>query len=66
MNNWRAVARRLAEKNNYIFHVMDARNHGESPRSNEMSYKTMTDDIIQYINNYVTHRDVGIIGHSMV
>jgi esterase len=45
-------------------HSLDLRNHGKSKHSDEMTYRLMSEDVIQYMNE----RDIDIasvLGHSM-
>lgn len=44
--------------------VVDARNHGDSPHSSNMSYKDMAEDVIQLLNDLGFERAV-LVGHSM-
>jgi esterase len=61
-DNWRSLARKFARS--FEVHVLDLRNHGRSPHSDEMSYRVMADDVMAYMDR---HRlDVSnIVGHSM-
>lgn len=43
---------------------MDARNHGDSPHSSNMSYKDMAGDVVQLLNDLGFERAV-LVGHSM-
>lgn len=48
----------------YTVHLIDLRNHGDSPHAEEMSYPLMAEDVYRYI----VERDLGkvfVIGHSM-
>ena len=42
-DNWQTLARAFAEKN--TVYLVDQRNHGHSPHSDEMDYFAMTDDL---------------------
>ena len=44
--------------------MLDARNHGNSPHTQEMSYESMSADVVKFLND---HRisECSIIGHSM-
>ncbi|MGB0177821.1 MAG: alpha/beta fold hydrolase, partial [Owenweeksia sp.] len=45
-------------------HLLDMRNHGKSPHSDEFSYELMSDDLLEYMEEH--HIDTAlIIGHSM-
>lgn len=43
---------------------MDARNHGDSPHSSNMSYKDMAGDMVQLLNDLGFEKAV-LVGHSM-
>ncbi len=60
--NWQTTGRDLAAK----FHVfaLDARNHGKSPHDPAMSYESMVDDILTWMDRQVIDRAT-IVGHSM-
>ena len=61
-DNWFTLAKTFAES----FHVylVDQRNHGQSPHSNDFNYKLLAEDLKEFIeaNNV---KDPIIIGHSM-
>lgn len=62
LDNWQLIAKKLAE--NYMVFVIDLRNHGRSPHSEEFGYKIMSDDLLKFMNdNWIHHAH--IIGHSM-
>jgi len=44
--------------------VFDARNHGDSPRTEEHSYDLMAADVLDFTRQLGVDR-VGIMGHSM-
>src|SRR5277367_1866736 len=61
-DNWYFVAMQLSER----FHVfvLDQRNHGQSPHSDEMNYSLMADDV----NEFLASRKIEtttLIGHSL-
>lgn len=60
--NWATLAGRFAEA--YTVHVLDLRNHGNSPWDDEMSYEAMADDIGAYIDKN-SIAGAAVIGHSM-
>lgn len=45
-------------------YTVDARNHGESPHSDHMSYELMSEDTIALLNNLGVTKTV-LVGHSM-
>lgn len=62
LDNWMSLAKKLGE--NFEVFVIDARNHGQSPHSDEFNYDLMADDIYEFLmqHNIV---DPIILGHSM-
>lgn len=62
LDNWHNVARKLSE--HYTVYTLDARNHGQSPHTDEMSYQAMAEDVIEFAD---THQlsDFILVGHSM-
>jgi len=62
-DNWLTIARALVA-NGFCAHVLDLRNHGQSPKSVTHRYTDMSDDLEEYLDHNsldVVH----IIGHSM-
>jgi pimeloyl-ACP methyl ester carboxylesterase len=62
LDNWQTIAKKLSEK--FQVFIVDQRNHGKSPHSNEFSYELMTKDLLQFMQEHgiaKTH----LIGHSM-
>ncbi len=61
-DNWQTLGRRFAE--HYKVFLVDQRNHGHSPHSNDFSYELMADDLDELITDHDLE-DVILIGHSM-
>ena len=61
-DNWLTLAKRYAET--YKVFLIDQRNHGASPHSNEFSYPAMANDLHHFIQQKGLS-EVNIIGHSM-
>jgi pimeloyl-ACP methyl ester carboxylesterase len=61
-DNWLPQAKMLGE--HYHVWVVDQRNHGQSPHSNEFNYKVLSEDILNFIQEHHIDSPV-IIGHSM-
>jgi pimeloyl-ACP methyl ester carboxylesterase len=61
-DNWVSMAKQLAQK--YHLFLLDQRNHGQSPWSDEWSYEVMCDDLAYFIQSKNIENPV-IIGHSM-
>jgi pimeloyl-ACP methyl ester carboxylesterase len=60
--NWGNVARQLSDQ--YQCHLLDARNHGDSPWDDSMTYVEMADDVFSYIERSKC-APATLIGHSM-
>lgn len=62
LDNWRSIARMLEHKYQCI--LVDQRNHGRSPRDDEMNYKVMSQDVFELMENlHIEH--AYLLGHSM-
>ena len=57
--NWRTLARRLGE--HFLVIVPDARNHGLSPHTDDMSYATQANDILPSFG-YATDKSMPCLG----
>jgi esterase len=62
-DNWFSISKVLAEKG-YEVYTIDARNHGQSPRSESFSYDLMADDLFEFIQFNQIKNPI-IVGHSM-
>lgn len=61
-DNWLTVAKKLSS--NYHVYLIDQRNHGRSPNSEEHSYEAMKNDLAEFF----VRQNIGkaiLIGHSM-
>jgi esterase len=61
-DNWHIIGVKLSEK--FTVYLIDARNHGRSPHSDDFGYKEMVDDLLELIKQEHINR-LSIIGHSM-
>lgn len=61
-DNWLTVSKPLSEK--YKLYIVDQRNHGRSPWSDEFNYEVMANDLLDFINQHHIVNPI-IIGHSM-
>ena len=62
LDNWATMGKKFAESNEV--HLIDLRNHGRSFHSNEMSYSSMSEDIINYMEYYHLPKAI-LLGHSL-
>jgi esterase len=62
LDNWQTLAKRLAE--HYNIFLVDLRNHGRSPHSDEHDYELMADDVRELIED-LQIATPAIMGHSM-
>ncbi len=62
-DNWVTYARRMASEGFDVW-VLDQRNHGQSPQSDNFNYLAMTDDLFDFIDDHEIENPI-IIGHSM-
>lgn len=62
LDNWQTVARVWA--NRYRVFLLDLRNHGKSPHSDEMDYYDMAADIASFLELH-NLQNVNLLGHSM-
>ena len=60
--NWAGIARHLARR--HRVYVLDARNHGRSPRAATMDYEAMAEDVSRLIDREGL-APAALIGHSM-
>jgi len=62
-DNWKTLGKKISE-HNFQVHLIDQRNHGRSPHSEEFSYDYMVEDLLEYCttNNLEA---IHLLGHSM-
>ena len=61
-DNWHTLARQYALE--FRVHLLDARNHGRSPHSQDHSYETMASDLLKYLDDHSIEKAC-LLGHSM-
>ncbi len=61
-DNWVTIGRRLAEK--FEVFIPDQRNHGQSPHSDTFNYYSLTEDLLEFVEDHQLLNPI-IIGHSM-
>lgn len=62
LDNWQTLAKRFAE--NYTVFIIDQRNHGKSPHTEEHSYALMAEDLRKFMESNFMFK-AHILGHSM-
>ena len=62
LDNWTTLAKKFAQ--GYKVFTIDLRNHGKSAHIKEMSYKSMADDLKDFMEDHGIYTE-NIIGHSM-
>ena len=62
LDNWMTMARKLGDSYNVF--LVDQRNHGKSPHSDEMDYTAMAQDLAEFIDDH-NIKNPKLIGHSM-
>lgn len=62
LDNWMTIARQFAE--HFHVYLIDARNHGQSPHSEQWDYPTMAQDLYEFIQQHNIIYPI-IMGHSM-
>lgn len=61
-DNWNSLGKDFSKY--YKVHLVDLRNHGRSPHSDQFDYEVMCEDIIQYIEDHNINKSI-ILGHSL-
>ena len=61
--NWLMVARALSER--FHVHVLDLRNHGQSPWADSMSWEALSSDLERYSERAFSGRPFCLLGHSL-
>ncbi|XP_065883495.1 sn-1-specific diacylglycerol lipase ABHD11-like isoform X2 [Dysidea avara] len=62
--NWRSIAVRLSNETGRQVYTLDARNHGDSPHTDDMSLELMCSDLVSFLNECDIPQCI-LIGHSM-
>jgi esterase len=62
LDNWQTLAKFWSQK--YHVYLVDLRNHGRSPHSNDFNYELMGEDLAEFITEHQLQNPV-IMGHSM-
>ncbi len=62
-DNWKTLGNDFAEAG-FQVHLIDQRNHGRSPHSEDFNYLELAKDVKEYIDSH-SLKNVFLIGHSM-
>ncbi|MFD1094186.1 alpha/beta fold hydrolase [Salegentibacter chungangensis] len=62
-DNWKTLGKKFADAG-YQVHLIDQRNHGKSPHSEEFSYQLLAEDVEEYCRQKGL-KDIILMGHSM-
>lgn len=62
LDNWQTIAKKIAEK--LQVYIIDQRNHGRSPHSDEFSYELLSNDLLDFFEQHHIEK-AHLIGHSM-
>ncbi|UAB84763.1 alpha/beta fold hydrolase [Zunongwangia sp. SCSIO 43204] len=62
-DNWKTLGKMFSEKG-YEVHLVDQRNHGKSPHSDDFTYEVLAEDLKEYIEEHNLD-EVVLMGHSM-
>ncbi len=62
LDNWQTIARQLSEE--YLVYLVDQRNHGRSPHTDEFDYSLLADDLKDFMESEGMSQAT-IVGHSM-
>ena len=69
-DNWQTLGKQFAEHGStsvttgYEVYLVDMRNHGHSPHSDQWNYNVMSNDLLELINDNILKKVI-LIGHSM-
>lgn len=62
-DNWKTIGKKIAE-DGYEVHLIDQRNHGKSPHSEDFNYNLMAGDLVEYCRKHDL-KNIILMGHSM-
>ncbi|UJH93035.1 alpha/beta fold hydrolase [Antarcticibacterium sp. 1MA-6-2] len=62
-DNWKTIGSKFGGEG-YEVHLLDQRNHGRSPHTEEMNYSVMAEDVVQYCKTR-NLENIILLGHSM-
>jgi len=62
-DNWKTLGKKYSELG-FEVHLIDQRNHGRSPHSDDFSYSFLSDDLVEYCEAHSLEK-INLLGHSM-
>ena len=62
LDNWQSIAKKLSE--HFLVYIIDQRNHGKSPHSDDYNYDILADDLLEFMEAREL-RSAHLVGHSM-
>jgi pimeloyl-ACP methyl ester carboxylesterase len=62
LDNWATIGRKLGEE--YMVYLLDQRDHGKSPHTDEFSYDILSEDLKYFMDDNWVHQSF-LVGHSM-
>ncbi len=63
LDNWATVSKAIADAG-FAVYLVDQRNHGRSPHSDEFTYEAMAADLAEFIEDHALENPI-LVGHSM-
>ena len=61
-DNWKSLGKQFAKY--YKVHLIDLRNHGRSPHSEDFNYDVMCEDVLEYMRDHNIQKPI-LLGHSI-
>lgn len=61
-DNWMSIAKALSDK--YTFYLLDLRNHGHSPHTDNIDFPLMAEDVVHFLDTH-NLKKVILLGHSL-
>jgi len=61
-DNWNTLGKKFSK--DYKVHLIDLRNHGRSPHSEEFNYNVMCEDLLEYMKDNNIQKPI-LLGHSL-
>ena len=61
-DNWHSLGKQFAKY--YRGHLIDLRNHGRSPHTEDFNYDVMCGDLLEYMEEHNIHKPI-LLGHSL-